>query len=98
MIRSGGGLIISRACSISLSVNTDFPLLVGPETMQVNGCARLLSMTRMMRISDGHFYLSQAYNQSKFTLSYTISKPSVQCHICLFNIKAKCSNQYIEIK
>ena len=87
-----------RACSISLSMNTDFPLSVGRETIQVRGCASLLSMTRMMRISDVHFYLySQAHKQSKFTLSYTISQPSVQCHICILNIKAKCSNHYLQI-
>ena len=97
-IGSGGRLIIYRARSISLRMNTDFPLPVGPETIQVNGCASLLSMTRKMRIFDVHFYLySQALEQSEFTLSYTISKPGVQCHICTFNIKAKFSNQYLQI-
>ena len=47
-----------------LSVNTDLPLPVGPETIQVNGCASLLSMHRMTRISNIHFYLYTKYQSS----------------------------------
>ena len=64
MIRSDGGRIISRAYSISLSVNTDLPLPVGPKTVQVGGCASLLSMTRMMRISNVQFHLYTKYQSS----------------------------------
>ena len=58
-MRSGGGLN-SRACPINLSVNTDL-LPVGPETIQVKGCGSLLSMTRMTRVSNVHFYLYTKY-------------------------------------
>ena len=49
---------------MSLSVNTDLPLPVGPETIQVKGCASLLSMTRMMRIFNVHFNLYAKYKSS----------------------------------
>ena len=72
-------LISSQACSISLSVNIDFPLLLGPETMQVNGYANLLSMTQMVDISNIYVYLYSQHNVqvSMFIFTYTIYKPTV---------------------
>ena len=69
----------SQACFTRLSVNIDFLLRVGPETMQVSGYASLLSMTRMMDISNVYIYLYSQHNLqvSKFIFTYTIYKPAV---------------------
>ena len=96
-IRSGVGRIIFWACSISLSVNTDLPLPIGPVTTQVNRCASLLSMIRMTRISNIHFYLYTKYQSPNSYLQVYI----VQINICImyniFRIWFKClQHQWLE--
>ena len=66
------------------------PLPVGPETIQVNGCANLLSMTIMTKISNVHFYLYTKYQSSNPCLQLYSVRINIYKIYNIFRVWFKC--------